>query len=171
MAAKVHLAECRNYDREQVRAAVRQCLGAVAPAGLIGPGARVLLKPNVINDMVPERAVCTHPEIVRAVAEWALECGGEVVIGDQPGYAMTEVVETAFSNTGMIEACRGLDVTLEFEPRAWQTGGLFLLASVLERFLALHATINSFTRTRVVLRGRPGNAGAWAARSGTRVLA
>ena len=43
--------------------------------------------------------------------------------------------------------------------------------SVLERFLALHATINSFTRTRAVLRGRPGNAGAWPARSGTRVLA
>ena len=48
--------------------------------------------------------------------------------------------------------CRGLDVTLEFDPRAWQVGGLFLLASVLERFLALHATINSFTRTRAVLR-------------------
>ena len=55
--------------------------------------------------------------------------------------------------------CRGLDVTLEFDPRAWQVGGLFLLASVLERFLALHATVNSFTRTRAVLRGRPGNAG------------
>ncbi|MSP00682.1 MAG: type VI secretion system baseplate subunit TssF [Acetobacteraceae bacterium] len=66
--------------------------------------------------------------------------------------------------------CRGLDVTLEFDPRAWQAGGLFLLASVLERFLALHATINSFTRTRAVLRGRPGNAGTWPARSGTRVL-
>lgn len=67
--------------------------------------------------------------------------------------------------------CRGLDVTLEFDPRAWQAGGLFLLASVLERFLALHATINSFTRTKAVLRGRPGTAGAWPARSGTRVLA
>ena len=67
--------------------------------------------------------------------------------------------------------CRGLDVTLEFDPRAWQVGGLFLLASVLERFLALHATVNSFTRTRAVLRGRPGNAGNWPARGGTRVLA
>ena len=117
MAALVHLAECREYDREQVRAAVRECLTATAPAGLIRPGMRVLLKPNVINDMPPERAVCTHPEIVRAVAEWALECGGEVVIGDQPGYAMTEVVESAFSNTGMIEACRGLDVAFRLLSR------------------------------------------------------
>jgi type VI secretion system protein ImpG len=66
--------------------------------------------------------------------------------------------------------CRGLDVALEFDPRAWQAGGLYLLAAVLEHFLALHGTINSFTRTRVTLRGRPGIAAAWPARSGTRVL-
>ncbi len=66
--------------------------------------------------------------------------------------------------------CRGLDVTLEFDPRTWQGSGLFLLASVLEHFLALHGTINSFTRTTVTLRGRPGTAAAWPARSGTRVL-
>jgi type VI secretion system protein ImpG len=62
-------------------------------------------------------------------------------------------------------------VTLEFDPRPWQVGGLYLLASVLEHFLALHGTVNSFTRTRVALRGRPGVAAAWPARSGTRVLA
>ncbi len=66
--------------------------------------------------------------------------------------------------------CRGLDVTLEFDPRAWQASGLYLLASVLEHFMALHGTINSFTRTTVTLRGRPGTAAAWPARSGTRVL-
>jgi type VI secretion system protein ImpG len=42
---------------------------------------------------------------------------------------------------------------------------------VLEHFLALHGTVNSFTRTKVTLRGRPGTAAAWPARSGTRVLA
>jgi len=66
--------------------------------------------------------------------------------------------------------CRGLDVTLEFEPRAWQVGGLYLLAAVLDRFLALHATVNAFVRTRAVLRGRPGNAAAWPARAGMRTL-
>jgi len=66
--------------------------------------------------------------------------------------------------------CRGLDVTLEFEPRTWQANGLFLLAAVLEHFMALHCSVNSFTRTRVTLRGRPGTTAAWPARSGTRVL-
>jgi type VI secretion system protein ImpG len=67
--------------------------------------------------------------------------------------------------------CRGLNVSLEFDARGWQAGGLYLLAAVLERFLALHGTVNSFTRTRVGLRGRAGTVAAWPARSGTRVLA
>ena len=66
--------------------------------------------------------------------------------------------------------CRGLDVTLEFDARAWQASGLYLLAAVLDRFLALHATINSFVRTRAVLRGRGGVAASWPARAGGRVL-
>jgi type VI secretion system protein ImpG len=66
--------------------------------------------------------------------------------------------------------CRGVDITLEFEPVVWQSAGLYLLAAVVERFLALHATVNSFARTSVVLRGRPGHAAAWPARAGMRVL-
>ena len=66
--------------------------------------------------------------------------------------------------------CRGLDVVLEFEPRPWQDGGLYLLAAVIDRFLALHATVNSFVRTTAVLRGRSGRAAAWPARAGMRVL-
>jgi type VI secretion system protein ImpG len=66
--------------------------------------------------------------------------------------------------------CRGLDVTLEFEQRPWQDAGLYLLAAVLDRFLALHATVNSFVRTAAVLRGRNGQVAAWPARAGTRVL-
>ena len=66
--------------------------------------------------------------------------------------------------------CRGLDVTLEWDRRAWEEGGLFVLASILERFLALHATVNSFVRTTCIIRGRADKAAAWPARAGTRVL-
>lgn len=66
--------------------------------------------------------------------------------------------------------CRGLDVTLEYDRRAWQASGLYLLASVLERFFVLHATVNSFVRTRVVLRGTAGTEASFPARAGGRVL-
>src|SRR5882757_3782850 len=66
--------------------------------------------------------------------------------------------------------CRGLDVTLTFDDQAWTTGGLYVLASVLDRFLALHATVNSFVRTRVVLRGRTEAVARWPARAGSQAL-
>jgi type VI secretion system protein ImpG len=66
--------------------------------------------------------------------------------------------------------CRGLDVTLVFDQRAWQDNGLFLLASVLQRFLALHATVNAFVRCKAVLQGRSGVAVSWPARAGSQVL-
>ncbi len=66
--------------------------------------------------------------------------------------------------------CRGLDVTLEFDPSAWHSSGLVLLAAVLERFLALHATVNAFVRTTAVLQGQPGTVARFPPRAGHRVL-
>lgn len=65
---------------------------------------------------------------------------------------------------------RGMDIALTFDAQAWNAGGLFLLAAVLERFLALQVSVNGFVRTTAQLRGRGGTAAAWPARSGTRVL-
>ncbi len=66
--------------------------------------------------------------------------------------------------------CRGLDVTLEWDSRGWTDGGLYLLASVLDRFLSLHATVNSFVRVGCMLRGRTDRVAAWPPRAGAREL-
>jgi type VI secretion system protein ImpG len=66
--------------------------------------------------------------------------------------------------------CRGLDVRLTFEPQAWQAAGLYLLGSVLERFLALHGSVNGFVRCAAVLQGRSDPVARWPARAGTRSL-
>jgi type VI secretion system protein ImpG len=66
--------------------------------------------------------------------------------------------------------CRGLDVTLEFDARAWDTMGLFLLAVVIDRFLALHASVNSFVRTAATLQGQTGSVARFPPRAGTKVL-
>jgi type VI secretion system protein ImpG len=66
--------------------------------------------------------------------------------------------------------CRGLDVSIEFDPRAYQDAGLYVLGSVLDRFLALHATVNSFVRTTVRLRGRIDPAAKFPPRAGARSL-
>ena len=66
---------------------------------------------------------------------------------------------------------RGVDITLEFEPRAFSDNGLMLFASVLERFLGLYGSINSFTRLTARVKGRPDTFMRWPARAGeTEVL-
>ena len=100
---------------------------------------------------------------LRGSAESHAAIDGLIGVSARPGSA-----RAPGSRTGAF--CRGVDVTLEFDAGAWQSAGLYLLAAVLDRFLALHATVNSFVRTSAVLRGRPGRAAAWPARAGVRVL-
>ena len=52
---------------------------------LVG-GKRVVLKPNFLWTSGPERAICTHPEVIRRTARLARECGAaDVVVTDIPG--------------------------------------------------------------------------------------
>lgn len=100
---------------------------------------------------------------LRDTAETRLALEGLVSVNARPGVARLPGVRPG-------SFARGLDITLTFEPQAWTAGGLFLLAGVLERFLALQVSVNAFVRTGVSLRGRGGTVAAWPARSGTRVL-
>lgn len=42
--------------------------------------------------------------------------------------------------------CRGIEVDIEFDHEKFAGGGLFLISAVLDRFLGLYTSINSFTR-------------------------
>ena len=53
-------------------------------AGCIQKHNRVLIKPNLLIPAKPEKAIVTHPLIVRIVTEYVLECGAEVRIQDSP---------------------------------------------------------------------------------------
>jgi type VI secretion system protein ImpG len=66
--------------------------------------------------------------------------------------------------------CRGLDVEITFDEQRFVSSGLYLLAAVLERFLALYGSINSFTRLTVKLHGRPGILRRWSPRAGDQEL-
>lgn len=61
---------------------------------------------------------------------------------------------------------RGLEVTLELDESKYAGSGAFLFAAVLERFLGLYTTINSFTQTVVLGRQREGVLKRWPPRAG-----
>lgn len=66
--------------------------------------------------------------------------------------------------------CRGIDITVTFDEANFSGNGVFLMASVLERFLGLYASVNSFSRLTALVKGRTEVLKTWPARAGDRVL-
>ena len=67
--------------------------------------------------------------------------------------------------------CRGLEVTVELDEQKYVGTGTFLFASVLERFLGLYASLNSFTQLVARTHQGEGCLKRWAPRSGDLQLA
>lgn len=65
---------------------------------------------------------------------------------------------------------RGVEVGISFDERRFGDNGLFLFASVLERFIALHCSINAFVSVIAESEQREGVVHAWPPRSGDRQL-
>ncbi|MFN4098624.1 MAG: type VI secretion system baseplate subunit TssF [Pararhodobacter sp.] len=61
---------------------------------------------------------------------------------------------------------RGVEITLDFDERAFEGSGIALLGAVLDRFLADHVHVNSFTQTIIRTQGR-GDILRFPPRSGT----
>ena len=75
--------------------------------GCIPKNAGVLIKPNLLIPAKPEKAIVTHPLIVRIVAEYVIGCGAAVRIQDSPAMGTFDRVlkESAYR-----DVFEGLDV-------------------------------------------------------------
>ncbi|TWT82314.1 hypothetical protein CA13_37760 [Planctomycetes bacterium CA13] len=74
------------------------------------------------------------------------------------------------AGTGGTTFCRGLDIDVLIDEDKLSSGGAYLLGSILEQFLALYATINSFTRIKLLSTLREEPIAKWPARSGRKTL-
>jgi|CXWL01.1.fsa_nt_gi type VI secretion system protein ImpG len=74
------------------------------------------------------------------------------------------------STMGWHGFCRGMEVTIKFDEEKYVGSGLFLFASVLEKFLGLYTTLNSFTQLVATTRQRDKPIKLWPPRTGEQVL-
>ena len=65
---------------------------------------------------------------------------------------------------------RGIETTLEFDKDQYVGSGLFVFASVLERFLGLYASLNSFNQLVIKTKDRDEVVKRWSPRTGGQVL-
>lgn len=88
---------------------------------------------------------------------------GVLDIQGRPGHARIDGVHgPAF--------VRGTRVDLHLDEEAFTGGGAYLFAAVIERFLGLSVTVNSFSQLTAHTRQRQEPLGRWPARSGRKVL-
>jgi len=85
MKSSVSIVKCQNYDEEKVLGGLRQSIDLIGGIrAFVREGSRVLLKPNLLFGKSPEKAVTTHPAVVKGVIQIVREAGGVPFIGDSP---------------------------------------------------------------------------------------
>jgi len=88
---KVAITRINNYEPKEVEGALTKAMETLEESQPIVPSnCKVLLKVNLILPAKPERAITTHPEIVRAAIRFFKARGCDVSVGDSPFGLSTE---------------------------------------------------------------------------------
>ncbi len=77
---------------------------------MIQKESRVLIKPNLLAPASPDKAIVTHPLIVKAVAEYVIERGAVPQISDSPAIGSFEKI---LKESGIKDALEGLNVVFK----------------------------------------------------------
>jgi uncharacterized protein (DUF362 family)/Pyruvate/2-oxoacid:ferredoxin oxidoreductase delta subunit len=106
----VSLVRCKTYESGALEGAIHKALDLIGGIKrFVAPGARVLLKPNLLCARSPEKCVTTHPAVVQVVAKMVLDAGGKPFIGDSPGI---ETFKRVAAKSGMAKVARELGIEL-----------------------------------------------------------
>ncbi|MBU1125784.1 MAG: DUF362 domain-containing protein [Candidatus Omnitrophica bacterium] len=123
MKSEVAIVKCKEYSTEEVERSLRsaiELLGGIRR--FIAPQSRVLVKPNLLVAIEPERALTTHPQVVRAAIRILKDIGCKVFVGDGPITfgAQCASIETVYARTGIKAVCHAEGAELvEFTNRRW----------------------------------------------------
>ena len=113
-STSVALLHCSQYQPHEIKEKIEQLCAAVGFR--VSAGTRVLLKPNLLSGMSAGHLACTHASFVGAAAEWFVEQGAKVAIGDSPAFGTAKGVLRA---TGIKKALGRLPVEcLNFDQSA-----------------------------------------------------
>ena len=85
MKNTVSIVTCRSYGEAEVLKGLQRAIDLIGGiTTFVRPGNRVLLKPNLLYGRAPEKAVTTHPAIMKGMISIVREAGGIPFIGDSP---------------------------------------------------------------------------------------
>lgn len=146
---KVAAVKVDTYDYQEVEQGLGAALDLLGGlTGWVKSGDRVLIKPNMLEALPPEKAVTTHPELIRALIRQVKGLGAVPVVGDSPGVASTV---KAAEQCGILAVCReegvelvSFDTTVEIA----YPGGLMIKKFTVARRLTEVDKVISFAKMK-----------------------
>lgn len=109
MGKPVSLCRVPQYDPAACDAAVERLFASLPCTSEIGPDTKILLKPNLLSKAAPDKAITTHPEIVRAVLRACkrrgAQCGNIVVADSAGGVYLPAQMKAIYQASGLAEVC------------------------------------------------------------------
>jgi uncharacterized protein (DUF362 family)/Pyruvate/2-oxoacid:ferredoxin oxidoreductase delta subunit len=95
-----------DYTYERLKPRIFEIMDAFAVEA-IRKGARVVIKPNLLAPAAPERAMLTHPSVIKACVEYVVQKGARAQVSDSPAMGSFEKV---IRESGIQNALKGLPV-------------------------------------------------------------
>lgn len=90
----VILKKVEKYDVSEINNFLSQYIDLKRLGNL--KGAKVLIKPNFLKPSPPEKAIITHPDVIKSAIFLFKDLGANVIIGDSPGFGnIYKVIERA----------------------------------------------------------------------------
>ena len=106
--SKVALVYCDSYRKEKVFQALKRAVDLIGGAGaFVRCGEKVLLKPNVLAGVAPERSATTHPSVLHAAGRVFGGLGARLFYGDSPGFGQPA---TQLKKAGLSDAAEELGI-------------------------------------------------------------
>jgi len=138
----VSLQKVETYNPGIVRDGLIHLLEPLGGMGaFVRPGERVLLKPNMLSAKAPEKAVTTHPEVLRGVIGLVKEAGGVALVGDSPGIGSTRRVAEKSGMLRVIEET-GAELVEFTEPVEVAGDGVFKRFEIARPYMEADRLIN-----------------------------
>lgn len=100
----VALVKCDSYQYEEVKRALDESLDLIDALDFVRPGMKIGIKANLVTGSSADKAITTHPVLLKRLCEILTDKGASVVIGDSPGGLYTQAfVQNVYKSCGLYE--------------------------------------------------------------------
>ncbi|HOB10932.1 MAG: DUF362 domain-containing protein [Acetomicrobium sp.] len=104
----VSVSRCSSYEADEVYNALADALEMIGGWPKTNMPNELLFKTNLLAPKPPDKAVTTHPSVVRALIKLVRNSGfsGKITVADSPGHLHADKKEELLKLTGMLDAVK-----------------------------------------------------------------